>query len=61
MNPIDHMHRGMQPFNMWLNYKHNLVCCATCSDLFYQFVYNEFTNAGSMYHLNGFVLMIPEQ
>lgn len=61
MNPFNHMHGGMQPFSTWLDYMQNVVCCATCSDLFYQFIYNEFTNAGSMYLLNGFVLMMREQ
>ena len=37
MNPINHMHRGMQPFDTWLNYKLILyvvplaVICATNS------------------------------
>ena len=48
-------HKGIEPFRKCLNYKNQLVCCATYNDLFYQLVHNEFTNAGSMYHLNGFV------
>ena len=47
--------KGIEPFRKCLNYKHQLVCCATYSDLFYQQVHNEFTNDGSMIHMNSFV------